>query len=225
MTTLTTLYRLLGAAALIATLSACGTTKTATAPVAAPKLQDMLTRASEAASAGQKEQAITHWKAATAAHPSDKTAWGHIAKAKFDAAQYGEAIVNAEEVLVRDPNDKQASSIIATSGLRLATRALGNLSRQNGFTGTLQKESMELARVLRDSLGNDILFSQPPPEKITIKDREQKKVEVVAADMPAKVKVAATETATKVKLAEPAKAKEKTKADDCKAGDPFCTFK
>ena len=211
MTTFSTLYRFLGAAALIATLSACETAKPLPPPVAAPKLQDMLTKASEAASAGQKEQAITLWKATTTAHPTDKTAWGHIAKAKFDAAQYGEAIVNAEEVLVRDPNDKQASSIIATSGLRLATRALANLSRQNGFTGSLQKESMELARVLRDSLGNDTLFS-PPPDKITIRDPKPPKVKV--SDAP------------KVKVAEASpKVKEKPKADDCKAGDPFCTLK
>ncbi len=211
MTTFTTLFRFLGAAALIATLSACETTKPTAPPAAIPKLQDMLTKASEAASAGQKEQAVTQWKAVTVAHPTDKTAWGHIAKARFDAAQYGEAIVNAEEVLVRDPNDKQASSIIATSGLRLATRALANLSRQNGFTGSLQKESMELARVLRDSLGNDTLFS-PPPEKITIKDPKPPKVKNTE---PTKVKVA---DATP-------KAKEKPKADDCKTGDPFCTLK
>ncbi|WP_426101380.1 tetratricopeptide repeat protein [Massilia sp. TSP1-1-2] len=211
MTTLTTLYRFLGSAALIASLTACATNTATPSAAAAPKLQDMLTKASEAASAGQKEQAITQWKATAAAYPTDKTAWGHIAKAKFDAAQYGEAIVNAEEVLVRDPNDKQASSIIATSGLRLATRALSNLSRQNGFTGSLQKESMELARVLRDSLGNDILFS-PPPDKITIKDPKPKAK--VVSDAPAKVK-----------LAEPPKVKEKPKADDCKAGDPFCALK
>ena len=213
MTTMTTLYRFLGTAALIATLTACASNP-ATAPAAAtPKLQDMLTKASEAASAGQKEQAITQWKATATAYPTDKTAWGHIAKAKFDAAQYGEAIVNAEEVLVRDPNDKQASSIIAASGLRLATRALGNLSRQNGFTGSLQKESMELARVLRDSLGNDILFS-PPPDKITIKERER--------EPKAKIKPAET---PRTKVAETTKIKDKPKADDCKAGDPFCALK
>ena len=205
MTTLTTLYRFLGAAALIATLSACETTKPSGPPVAAvPKLQDMLTKAAEAASAGQKEQAVTLWKATATAHPTDKTAWGHIAKAKFDAAQYGEAIVNAEEVLVRDPNDKQASSIIATSGLRLATRALANLSRQNGFTGSLQKESMELARVLRDSLGNDTLFGSPP-DKITIKERDRDPKPRPKGDTP--------------------KIKDRAKVDDCKAGDPFCTLK
>jgi hypothetical protein len=205
MTTLTTLYRLLGTAALIASLTACASKPTVPSVSAPAKLQDMLTKASEAASAGQKETAVTLWKETAAAHPTDKTAWGHIAKTKFDAAQYGEAIVNAQEVLVRDPNDKQASSIIATSGLRLATRALADLSRQNGLAGSLQKESMELARVLRESLGNDVLFTSPPTDKIVYKDKEREpkaKIKSEAAPKPAK-----------------------PKTDDCKAGDPFCMLK
>jgi hypothetical protein len=205
MTTLNTLCRLLGSAALIATLTACATKPTVPTLTAPAKLQDMLTKASEAASAGQKETAVTLWKEAAVAHPADKTAYGHIAKTKFDAAQYGEAIVNAQEVLVRDPNDKQASSIIATSGLRLATRALADLSRQNGLAGSLQKESMELARVLRESLGNDVLFTSPPQDKIVYKDKEREpKAKVKSPDTPKP---------------------PKPKADDCKAGDPFCMLK
>jgi hypothetical protein len=205
MTTTTTLFRVLGTAAFVATLSACGTTPTVAPPTAVPKLQDMLTKASEAASAGQKEQAVTLWKQAAAAHPADKTPWGNIAKAKFDAAQYGEAIVNAQEVLVRDPNDKQASSIIATSGLRLATRALSDLSRQNGLSGSLQKESMELAKLLRESLGRDDLFvTTPPPAKIRVRDDDKVKP--------------GNSGGSKAKTAKPA-------ADECKASDPFCALK
>jgi hypothetical protein len=44
-----------------------------------------------------------------------------IAQTRYEAGQYGEAIVNAQEVLVRDPNDTLANSIIAISGLRLST--------------------------------------------------------------------------------------------------------
>ena len=204
MTTMTTLYRLLGSAALIASLTACATKPPA---VAAPSnLQDMLTKASEASSAGQNEQAVAMWRSTTTAHPADKTAWGHIAKAKFDAGQYGEAVVNAEEVLVRDPSDKQANSIIATSGLRLATRALATLSRQNGFSGSLQKESIELARVLRESVGNDVLFTNPAQDKDAARERERER------DAKARVKA-------------PEIQKGKAKADECKAGDPFCTLK
>ncbi len=208
MTTFTTLIRLLGSAALIATLSACTTTAVKPPPAAMPKLQDMLTKASEAASAGQKENAVKLWKEAAAADPSDKTPYANIAKSKFDAAQYGEAIVNAQEVLVRDPNDKTASSIIATSGLRLATRALSDLSRQNGISGSLQKESMELAKLLRESLGRDELFL--PPTKIKLEDKDREKVTKVNPP-----------PATRVRKDPPAA--PKPAAEDCK-GDPFCVL-
>ena len=152
MTTLTPLFRALATAALVSSLAACSTT----APVAVdtkPKLTDILAQASQAEKSGNKEQAVTLWKQAATAYPADKTPWGSIAKTRFDAGLYGEAIVAAQEVLIRDPNDKAAHSIIATSGIRLATKSVGDLSRMNGFSGSLRAESQELARVLRDSLG------------------------------------------------------------------------
>jgi hypothetical protein len=66
-------------------------------------------------------------------------------------------------VLVRDPNDKLANSIIAISGLRLSTRALGDLSRQNNLSGSLRTESQDLAKLLRESLGETVLVPPSPP--------------------------------------------------------------
>jgi hypothetical protein len=54
---------------------------------------------------------------------------------------------------VRDPNDRLANSIIAVSGLRLSTRALADLSRQNNLSSSVKTESQELAKLLRESLG------------------------------------------------------------------------
>ncbi|MES2017641.1 MAG: hypothetical protein V4484_14215 [Pseudomonadota bacterium] len=155
MTTINTLLRTLAGAALVATLSACST-----APVAAlpkPTLQDLLGQASQAAAGGQKEKAVTLWQQSASAYPADKTPWINIAQARYDAGQYGEAIVSAQEVLVRDPNDTLANSIIAISGLRLSTRALGDLSRQNNLSGSLRTESQDLAKLLRESLGETVL--------------------------------------------------------------------
>ena len=67
---------------------------------------------------------------------------------------------------MRDPNDKLANSIIAISGLRLSTRALGDLSRQNNLSGSLRTESQDLAKLLRESLGEQVLVptpAAPPP--------------------------------------------------------------
>lgn len=182
MTTLTTLFRTVAATVLAATLSACATTK---APPTLP-LTDLLSQASAAAATGEKEKAITVLKQAAMAYPSDKAPWSTIAQTRYEAAQYGEAITAAQEVLVRDPNDKLANSIIATSGLRLATRALADLSRQNNLSGSLRTESQDLAKLLRETLGETVLFNNPAP-----KLAEEAKVKSSAAARRAAAKAAA----------------------------------
>ncbi len=163
MTTIHHLLRLCASAALAATLGACTTTPPAAPP--APKLQDLLSEASQAAAGGNKEKAVTLWKQGAAVAPADKTPWSHIAQTRYEAGQYGDAILAAQEVLVRDPNDKLANSIIAISGLRLSTRALGDLSRQNNLSGSLRTESQDLAKLLRESLGETVLVPPPPPPR------------------------------------------------------------
>ncbi len=159
MTTITKLIRFCCTAACAVVLTACSTAPTVTAPV---KLQDMLAEATKAASAGQKEQAVKLWRQTAAAYPADKTPWSNIAQSRYEAGQYGDAIQAAQEVLVRDPNDKLANSIIAISGLRLSTRALGDLSRQNNLSGSLRTESQDLAKLLRESLGEQVLVPPTP---------------------------------------------------------------
>lgn len=156
--------RLLGATACAILLSACASTKPELAekpPV--PTMDELLAKANEASTAGRKEDAVTLWKEAAAAYPADKTPWSSIAQTRYDAGQYGDAIVSAQEVLVRDPNDRLANSIIAISGLRLSTRALADLSRQNNLSGSIKTESQDLAKLLRETLGEQILFPTPAP--------------------------------------------------------------
>ena len=171
MTTKTTLLRTFAVAAFAATLSACSTTAPVIPPT--PKLQDLLSQASQASASGQKEKAVTLWQQTATLYPADKTPWVNIAQTRYDAGQYGEAIVSAQEVLVRDPNDKLANSIIAISGLRLSTRALGDLSRQNNLVGPLRTESQELAKLLRESLGETVLFPVAPAKAPLAAERER----------------------------------------------------
>lgn len=140
-------------------LAACST-----APVkpASVSLQSMLSKASDASAAGKKEQAVALWQQAATAYPADKAPWASIAQTRYEAGQYGEAILGAQEVLVRDPNDQVANSIIAISGLRLSTRAIGDLSRQNKLAGSTRSESQELAKLLRESLGESVLVPVAP---------------------------------------------------------------
>jgi tetratricopeptide (TPR) repeat protein len=123
----------------------------------------MLAQAGTASSSGQKEQAVKLWQQAAQAYPSDKSPWLSIAQTRYEAGQYGEAIVNAQEVLVRDPNDTLANSIIAISGLRLSTRSLADLSRQNNLSGSIRTESQDLAKLLRESLGETVLVPPRAP--------------------------------------------------------------
>ncbi|WP_229416816.1 hypothetical protein [Massilia eburnea] len=162
---ITVISRILCVAAFAASLSACSTMEPPkVAAPAKPKLEDLLAKASEAKAAGKQEQAITLWKETAQAYPADKQPWVNMAQTRYDAGQYGEAIVSAQEILVRDPSDQLANSIIAISGLRLSTRALADLSRQNNLSGSIRTESQDLAKLLRESLGETVLVP-PAAEK------------------------------------------------------------
>ncbi len=149
---------LLGGLACTLALGACSTAPAVKAPL---KLEDMMAQAVAASNAGHKEAAIGLWQQAATAFPADKEPWLRVAQTKYEAGQYGEAIINSQEVLLRDPADKVANSIVAISGLRLSTRALSDLSRQNNLTGTLRTESQDLAKLLRESLGETVLVGKP----------------------------------------------------------------
>lgn len=142
------------------TLSACGTAPAVKTPPP-PSLDELMAKATQAAGSGNNEAAIGLWKQAADAFPADKNPWARMAQTRYDAGQYGDAIINAQEVLVRDPADKLANSVIAISGLRLSTRALADLSRQNNLSGPLRTESQDLAKLLRESLGETVLVPTP----------------------------------------------------------------
>ena len=164
-----TLRRLAGATTCAVILSACTTVPPQIAEIPKPTVSALMAKASQAATSGQKEQAVTLWKETAAAFPAEKAPWVSIAQSRYDAGQYGEAIISAQEILVRDPNDQLANSIIAISGLRLSTRALADLSRQNNLSGPLRTESQDLAKLLRESLGETVLVPPQPAQQAATK--------------------------------------------------------
>jgi predicted Zn-dependent protease len=123
----------------------------------ASTLEQALTEAGTALAAGEGDKAQVILKTAATNYPAEKGPWLQMAQIKFDRASYGEAITNALEALQRDPNDKLGNSIVAVSGLRLSTKALADLSRQNNLNGSLRSEAQDLAKLLRGSLGEDVL--------------------------------------------------------------------
>ena len=176
MSRLTEIHRLLCGAACVLALTACSTAPVKPPVAVKPPLDKVLTQATEASRAGQKEQALKLLDQAATDYPADQGPWLQKAQIRFEGGQYGEAILDAQQVLARNPTDKVANSIVAIAGLRLSTTALNDLIRQNNLTGSLRTESQELAKLLRDSLGEKELVTGvkpkpvlPPPTRTTRK--------------------------------------------------------
>jgi predicted Zn-dependent protease len=148
--------RVLPTVVCVAILSACASTGTGSGGKASTVAAAMA-EADAAVMAGQNDKAYTILKGAGSAFPTDKTPWLRMAQMRFDGANYGEAIVNALEALERDPDDTLANSIIAVSGLRVTSKALADLSQKNNITGNVRTEAQDLAKLLRNSLGEDVL--------------------------------------------------------------------
>jgi len=146
-------------------------------------------------------------------NPMRKAPWGQLAKVYFDAGNYGEAIVAADEVLQRDPADRVAKSIRAVSGLRVATESLDDLRNDEDMKGSARADAVSLAKVLRETLGEEVLV--PPVDKEALARAE--------AEEKAKAKARARARYLKRKAAEAAKPQPPVAArrDPQVNGDPF----
>lgn len=143
-----------------AALAGCESTgpKASTAKSTAAASEQVFTDADIAIASKQEEKAYALLKAAGAAHPVDKRPWVKMAQIRFNAGVYGEAITDAQEALERDPDDTVAHSIVAVSGLRVASKALADLTRKNNLSGDVKSEAQDLAKLLRTSIGDSDLF-------------------------------------------------------------------
>jgi len=150
--------RLIPAIACAALLAACASPGDGALGAAKPAtVAAAMAGADAAVAAGKPDQAYTLLKGASLAFPTDKTPWVRMAQMRFDANDYGEAIVHAHEALERDPDDLLANSIAAVSGLRVTSKALGDLTRKNKLNGDVKSEAQDLAKLLRTSLGEEVL--------------------------------------------------------------------
>jgi predicted Zn-dependent protease len=142
----------------VAVLSACASTGQGAGGAAkGGSVAAAMAEADAAVMAGHNDTAYAILKGASSAFPTDKTPWLRMAQMRFDSSNYGEAIVNALEALERDPDDTLANSIIAVSGLRVTSKALADLSHKNNITGNVRSEAQDLAKLLRTSLGEEVL--------------------------------------------------------------------
>jgi len=130
-------------------------------------------------------------------NPGRKEPWARLAKIHFDAKNYAQAIVAAEEVLQRDGADRSAKSIRAVAGLRVAAQSLKELRDDVELKGDARSDAVGLAQVMRDTLGEEVLV--PPAASDAEKSESKKKAPVrrkrqvapaAAGDAPGAVPVA-----------------------------------
>lgn len=124
-------------------------------------LQEYLQQGAKAAADGGRERARDTYRAAAKAYPASKEPWLKLAEDHFEAADYGNAILAAQEVMLRDANDNVAASILAVSGLRVSASALQSIRSQNRIAGDTRTEAETMARTLRDVLGESVLVPRP----------------------------------------------------------------
>ncbi len=157
------------ALSLIAQLAGCAVAPSASvsppppAP-AQPSLEELMQQAQGAAREGQRERARQGWRAAAKAYPTQKAPWQRLAEDYFDSADYGNAILAAQEVLQRDEQDTLAHSVLAVSGLRLSTVSLAALRERTQYPVGSREEAVGLTRAMRDALGETALVPQRTAE-------------------------------------------------------------
>ncbi len=165
--------RLIFSVTLCATVFLCGCATTPSASTDEQFSELMMQteiRVSESLENGNKDEAVRIVNGLAEANPGRKEPWIRIAKIHFDATDYAEAIVAADEALKIDNGDRTAKSIRAVSGLRVAAQSLSDLRNDAELKGNARADAAGLAMTMRDILGEDVLV--PPAELEARKRRE-----------------------------------------------------
>lgn len=134
-----------------------------------PPEQVYLQRMSEAdalAAAGNREAAVMAYERLASENPTKGEPWAKVAQLNFAQGNYSQAIVAAEETLKRDPSNRQAKSVTAVGGLRLAVRSLEELRTDSALAGDAKSDAQKLAELLRETLGEPVLapVAEPKPQ-------------------------------------------------------------
>jgi tetratricopeptide (TPR) repeat protein len=170
-----TIQRYLQKAAFIVTVCAvmagCASTQKPQ-PLSADAYNKKLSDADAVWKAGDTDKAIPLYQDLAKDDPTREEPWSRIAQIQFSQAHYGQAIVAAQEALQRDDSDRQARSVLAVSGLRVATQSLEELRKDSALVGDATTDARILAQQLRDTLGEATLFpdevkeDKPKPKRV-----------------------------------------------------------
>lgn len=152
-----------------AMLAGCASAPVAPAPQ--PSMLALMAEAELAIKNGRRARALDILHTTSVLYPHDKSAFLRTAQLQFEAHHYGETIASAQQALERDPDDIVAHSLVAVSGLRVSSKALADLTIKNNLTGSVRAEAQDLAKLLRTSIGGDIIIApaRPAPAAETAK--------------------------------------------------------
>src|SRR6201996_2510125 len=164
------LVKLSGVVLACGVIAGCATqgNNVATTPEAFNK---QLADADTVAKGGDQDRAIALYQQLSKSDPTREEPWSRIAQIQFTQGHYGQAIVAAQEALQRDQTDRQAKSVLAVAGLRVATQSLGELRQDAALAGDAKSDAQALARQLRDTLGEATLFPPDASDKQVAKKR------------------------------------------------------
>ncbi len=146
-------------------ITGCASTPPPAVATPAPAVQSLaqfMQEAGKASTEGSKLRSRELYYAAAKTYPTSKEPWLKLAEDYFEASNYGQAILAAQEVIQRDPDDSLATGVLAVSGLRVSANALSTLRKQqSSLNGGTRTEAESLARLLRDLLGEPVLVPRP----------------------------------------------------------------
>ncbi|MDT8841639.1 tetratricopeptide repeat protein [Paraburkholderia fungorum] len=223
------LVKLSGVVLACGVIAGCATqgNNVATTPEAFNK---QLADADTVAKGGDQDRAISLYQQLAKSDPTREEPWSRIAQIQFTQGHYGQAIVAAQEALQRDQTDRQAKSVLAVAGLRVATQSLGELRQDASLAGDAKSDAQALAKQLRDTLGEATLFPPDPNDKPVVK--KKRNIRHVAkgktTETPEATPGAAAPAATAAAPAAPAPAAPAAPAKAAQSGgasDPFSALR
>ena len=125
---------------------------------------------------GDQDKAMALYQQLAKSDPTREEPWSRMAQIQFTQGHYGQAIVDAQEALQRDQSDRQAKSVLAVAGLRVATQSLGELRQDASLAGDAKTDAQALAKELRDTLGEATLFPPDDSDKPVVKKKYVRRV-------------------------------------------------
>ncbi len=145
-------------------LAGCATLETPPpAPAPAPavvSLDEWLNRGDAALKSNDHVAARDAFRAGAKDYPTAKQPWLKLAEDYFNAQDYGNAVLAAQEALQRDPRDRLAHSVLAVSGLRLTAGSLIALREDGAYPVGSRDEALAVTHSLREVLGEPVLVPQ-----------------------------------------------------------------